>query len=790
MAKLSTILDQIDSGSMLLPEFQRGYVWNRDQVRGLMRSLYRGYPVGSFLIWETEPDASRIRGADGVAAGPKLLLLDGQQRITSLYGVARGRPPQFFEGEPSTFAGLYFNVDDETFEFYAPAKMKGDARWIDVTRLFVDGAQAVITSLNADSRTQPRVLDYMQRLLTLRGVLEREFHDEKLTGADKTIDVVVDVFNRVNSGGTKLSKGDLALAKICAESATARGDMRRRLDHWSARGYEFSLDWLLRNVNAVATGRAPFAALDGVSAADFDKALVATTKYVGGFLEDIAGRLGLDHDRVLMTRGGIPVVSRLLHLQGGHFTDARQRDRVLYWYVQCGIWGRFAGSTETVLAQDFDMAGNEGIDGLITALERWRGGNLMIDAQDFEAFGRGSRLYPILYLLTRILGARDFGSGMPLHGQMLSHLAQLQVHHIFPKAVLYDAGYSRGEVNAVANFCFLTQKTNLGIGKRFPREYLAEVTSRYPDVLESQWIPADPRLWEIDRYRDFLAARRELLANAANGLLGDLRRGGAVDVAPLERAHVAEDPDDRALLVRQLTTRLEAAGCMSASYDQEITDPRDGRVLSMAEAIWPAGLRAGLGDPVLLELDPLAHDDLARLEELGYKVFTDVAAMEGFVRRANDVASGELRDDVEVLLESEASAADEASVQHWPEGGDPNQALRAFGSAMSDVYRRARSEAGYNATIFLRMLSEQGPLETARRLITASQPSDGFTQLWERHRLDLTVEAQVLRPEFDALFTDEERDRCRSRLADYGYTRARQHGATEMRQPRSSGSQV
>lgn len=62
MTKLSTILDQIDSGTVLLPEFQRGYVWNRDQVRGLMRSLYLGYPVGGLLLWETESDAASVRG--------------------------------------------------------------------------------------------------------------------------------------------------------------------------------------------------------------------------------------------------------------------------------------------------------------------------------------------------------------------------------------------------------------------------------------------------------------------------------------------------------------------------------------------------------------------------------------------------------------------------------------------------------------------------------------------------------------------------------------------------------
>jgi hypothetical protein len=420
--------------------------------------------------------------------------------------------------------------------------------------------------------------------------------------------------------------------------------------------------------------------------------------------------------------------------------------------------------------------GTGGVDGLITSLERWRGGNLTLDAQDFEAFGRGSRLYPILYLLTRVLGAKDFGSGHPLRSEMLGHLTALQVHHIFPKAVLYAAGYTRGEVNAVANFCFLTQETNLAIGKRYPREYLAEVRERHPGVLESQWIPTNPALWEVDRYRDFLAERRELLAEAANGFLDELRNGTAADTGPFAQIVVTEEPDERAVEIHQLAHRLEARGCMPASYDQEIVDPVDGRVISVAEAHWPAGLRAGLSDPVVLELDPIGDRDLARLEELGFKVFTDVKALEGFIRHANEVASGDLPDDAEVvageLWSSESPPASE-TVQPTLANGDVNelvsQAKEAFGRAMTEIYRRAKDEAGYHATIFLRMLSEHGPLETARRLINSSVPSDGFTHLWERGRLDLTVEAHVLRPEFDVLFTDEERQRCRSRLAEYGF---------------------
>ena len=97
--RISTILDHIDSGYMALPEFQRGYVWSRAQVRALFDSLYRGHPVGSLLVWATESRGADHRGDGQLASGVVKLLLDGQQRITSLYGVQRGKPPKFFDGD-------------------------------------------------------------------------------------------------------------------------------------------------------------------------------------------------------------------------------------------------------------------------------------------------------------------------------------------------------------------------------------------------------------------------------------------------------------------------------------------------------------------------------------------------------------------------------------------------------------------------------------------------------------------------------------------------------------------
>ena len=121
--KVSQILDLIDSGDIALPEFQRGYVWNRDQVRSLFASLYRGYPVGGFMTWNTRAESATASGGPVRVDGTVKLLLDGQQRATTLYGVIRGQPPEFFEGNKDMFMGFYFNLDDEVFEFFAKIKM-------------------------------------------------------------------------------------------------------------------------------------------------------------------------------------------------------------------------------------------------------------------------------------------------------------------------------------------------------------------------------------------------------------------------------------------------------------------------------------------------------------------------------------------------------------------------------------------------------------------------------------------------------------------------------------------
>ena len=353
--KISTILDQIDVGAMALPQFQRGYVWTRDQVRALMASLYRRYPVGGLLVWVTKTENAKVRGEGLLQPGSIELLLDGQQRVTSLYGIIRGKSPQFFEGNAQAFTGLYFNLEEESFEFYSAPKMKDNWMWINVSEVMKQGIGEFITPFTTKSEFAPKLNLFINRLSRLHDIRDIDLHIEQVTGEDKTVDVVVDIFNQVNSGGTKLSKGDLALARVCASWSEARELMRSNLKKWSGAGYNnFKLEWLLRVMNAVITGEAYFSALRNIDLIQMQTGLEKTENRIDKLLNQISSRLGLDHAAVLSSVYAFPVMARFIENKGGNLTDYHEWDKLLYWYIHTLLWGRYAGSTKSVMAQDLN----------------------------------------------------------------------------------------------------------------------------------------------------------------------------------------------------------------------------------------------------------------------------------------------------------------------------------------------------------------------------------------------------------------------------------------------------
>ena len=620
--KISAALVNVESGQLALPEFQRGYVWNRNQVRSLMQSLYREDPIGALLIWTTDADPENLRNPDAQDLGTINLLLDGQQRITTLYGLIRGEAPPFFQGDPKAFTDLYFNVETEVFEFYGPIKMKDDPTWVAVTDIFTTDI-AELAEEAKGANPERSLSAFLKRLIKIQDVQNRSLHEDVIAGQERTIDEVVEIFNRINSGGTKLSAGDLALARICADWPQARTSLMKIQSTWSNHGYDFSLDWLLRCVTAVGTNQAKFPGLRNLTVEEFENALNASEKHIDFLLNLVGSRLGLDHNRVLGGRGAFAALTWLVHQLNGEEKNQETQQKILYWYLHCLMWGRYSSSVESKLQRDLDAMTESGIEGAIQEMEKWRG-DLTVRPSDFDWSTVGARFYPILYLLTRTQNGRDLLTGIGLRENLLGKNSNLHLHHIFPKALLRKAGYDRKEINSLANMCFLTAESNYKISDSDPAEYLPEIQASQPGVLESQWITTDPSLWSIDKFPEFLADRRERLTNATNQLLTSLYGGhetysseisGGATTAGL--APIEESDSDEVTNILQIITDY---GITSPEHNSEISDQETDQPIATVELAWHTGIQPGLTNPVCFA-PQIDGPTASALSAAGYQVY-------------------------------------------------------------------------------------------------------------------------------------------------------------------------
>jgi hypothetical protein len=229
----------------------------------------------------------------------------------------------------------------------------------------------------------------------------------------------------------------------------------------------------------------------------------------------------------------------------------------------------------------------------------------------------------------------DWESGIELSSHLLGHLQTLQVHHIFPKKVLYKENYDRPQVNAIANFTFLTQSANLWILDREPEEYFPEVEKKHPGALQSHWIPMDKRLWKPENYPDFLTARRQLLAQAGNEFLDTLLKGSIPEGKPalsvLEKVAplVSEVEEDEEKLLIELNQWVVSQGLPSGVLNYQIPD-QSNQEFEILDVAWPDGMQMNLSQPVAVLPDGRNGASEAAAQA-GFRVFTSVEKFKAYV---------------------------------------------------------------------------------------------------------------------------------------------------------------
>lgn len=562
-ATVEELVGMIWRGELRLPEMQRRYVWRSPRVRDLFDSLYRGYPSGAILLWETDekiPEQEFGVQQQRNSYKSTRLLLDGQQRLTSLSAVIRGEPV-VVRGRKKPI-DLLFNLehpdelavvtevnededgDDEdghdvtdeeadssedelqqrfnkmTF-VVGTKKLEQLPRWVKVTDVFkTDEDAPFLERAGIEKVSDPRFKKYSQRLAKLRGVRKYVYRMDVLE-RNLSYDEVTEIFVRVNSLGAKLRSSDLALAQITAKWQGALKTFQGFQEQCAKKGFDLDLGLHLKNLVAFATSQSRFLTVNGIPVTTLQSSWKESIKGMEFAINFMKSNVGIDSPALLSSPFVLAALGYYGHKRDYHIS-ANESERLRYWILASNAKGRYSrGSTETFLDQDLATVRDGG--DVIDLIERLRlqVGLLEVSPEEIEGRNQRSAFFKTMFLAFRAAGAKDWKSNLAIALDHSGAQHRLQFHHIFPKALLKLKGsYTTREADDIANLAFIGGKTNRAISDKSPAEYFPALFGKTGKAaFEAQCIPTDPGLLNVGQYKQFLSTRRSLIAERLNQFL-------------------------------------------------------------------------------------------------------------------------------------------------------------------------------------------------------------------------------------------------------------------------------
>jgi len=552
------LVEKVMDGELTLPEMQRRYVWTSLKVRDFLDSLYRGYPSGTILVWETDdPGNYRKLQVDGAKNSPlstSLLLLDGQQRITSLSAVINGQPilvrnkrkpieilfnlehPDTLEEELTSLEEDDWDDDDDDEDdefdileelrkrtFVVESKsLKNDSNWISVSEIFQKTDSQILRRIGINS-DDPRWDKYTQRIGRVRQIEKYEYVmvilDKKMSYEE-----VTEIFVRVNSLGAKLRGSDLALAQL---TSRWKGFMNE-LESF-AKEFEHNEDYLhetgvmVKTLVSFVTGQSKYKTINRYSLDEFQLGWSQTKdalRYAYNFIQSNAR---IDNLRLLSSPFLLIPIAYYALLKKERINEDETKN-LLLWFFVAHMKGRYGrGSSESILDSDLNILKKGGsLNDLLEHL-KLQTKDFYVTESELRFKNRRSPYFSLLFLIAKQKGVKDWFTGLGITEKTTGRAHALQFHHIMPKSLLKAAGHDRKEINDLANLTFIGGKTNRNISNKQPSEYLPDIISkRGKAIFNDNYIPEEPELWNISNFEQFLSFRRNKIVEEINSFISSL----------------------------------------------------------------------------------------------------------------------------------------------------------------------------------------------------------------------------------------------------------------------------
>ena len=564
---LGGLLHYIDIGDIGLPDIQRPFVWANAKVRDLFDSMYRGFPVGYLLFWENAPGngAKQIGLAEKQHAVPSRLIVDGQQRLTSLFAVFRGKKV-LDEDYRERRIEIAFRPRDGKFDV-ADAAIKRDPEWI-----------ANISDIWASGKPSYQMVKGFLKQLEVKGSLTAEEEERIAHSLDRLFDLqkypftaleiaptvdeeqVADIFVRINSEGVRLNQADFILTLMSVFWDEGRMALEtfcrlsRKAPDTSAPASPFNHfiepnpDQLLRVAVALGFGRgrlkSVYQVLRGkdLETGEFSserrdaqfKVLqdaqveVLNMTHWHQFLSCLIGA-GFRSAEMISSQNALLYAYAFYLIGRKRFGVVEHRLQKLIgrWFFASSLTGRYTGSPETVMDGDLnrlkEAKDEESFAGILEEMmaseltnDFW---TVTLPANLDSSSARNPELFAYFAGQNR-LGAPVLFSHKKVQDLLDPAIKPkkkaLERHHLYPRAWLEKNGVTDlKKINQLANFALLEWPENLDIRDKPPADYVPKIQTRFPS---EEWTRmhehhAMPESWHLMPYETFLHARRKLMAS-------------------------------------------------------------------------------------------------------------------------------------------------------------------------------------------------------------------------------------------------------------------------------------
>jgi len=650
------LIQEIDMGALGLPDLQRPFVWKRSRIRDLFDSLYKGFPTGYFLFWSTPQKVDRHSiGSDTEQLPDQKMIVDGQQRLTSLYAVMKGKAI-INEDNEQKYINIAFNPMTEEFTVANASSDNNPAFIPNISKIWVtnlgtfDFINNYIAKLEEtrelSSEDRSRIASNIQQLENIKNY---QFSVLVLS-ADLDVDTVAEVFQRINAGGIPLNSADFILTLMSVYWVEGRHELENfaraaktpsNTSHSSPYNvfHAPSPDQLLRvaiglglkrgvlqNAYQILRGRDPIEknVSEELRAARFADLKEAQAKVLN--LNDwheyiTCIKSAGFRSKSMLTSANNFLYGYLIYLIGKHEFNVAWKDLrsiMSRWFFMSALTGRYTGSPETILESDLrrfeqtDKSPTKFIELLNVLIA-----NQLTDdfwkvtlPEQLDSSGGYSPYLFAYHASLNLLNATALFSRVPISNLLdpavSSTRAPIERHHLFPKAYLQSIGVQGiYRLNQIANYAFVEWVENLDISDRAPADYFPALFNGMSDQEKQNatYWHALPDDWFNLDYWEFVTARRKLIANVIRDGFGVLTGESQPFTSKIIQPSVSE------LLHHMETVRIEFKASARAPLNPDIPEKviNEGITKTVAAFMNTQGGTLGIGisdDGDILGIEP------------------------------------------------------------------------------------------------------------------------------------------------------------------------------------------